>query len=101
MSFLILSYLDLGIHSILFISYVTDNGGDPNDATGDVAGRKLVTYIDDTRSMLKDLSMDDMEVGNSDAGYYFNDLVLEAVDYGVRDTMLLSLIYILTQDAAG
>ncbi|KAF8914728.1 glycoside hydrolase superfamily [Mucidula mucida] len=59
------------------LNYVTDNGGDPNDAT--------VTYIDDTRSMLKDLGMDDMEVGNSDAGYYFNDLVLEAVDYGLAN----------------
>lgn len=67
------------------ISYVTDNGGEPNGASGNVAGKVLVGYINDTRSMLSDLGMSDIPVGNSDAGYYFNDLVLEAVDYGVRD----------------
>ncbi len=63
-------------------SYVTEHGGGPNDATGNEAGALLVANIKDTRSMLSDLNLD-IEVGNSDAGSYFNNLVLEAVDYGV------------------
>ncbi len=41
--------------------------------------------INDTRSMLNDLQLSKtIPIGNSDAGSYFNNLVLEAVDYGVR-----------------
>ena len=36
--------------------------------------------------MLSDLGVD-LPVGNSDAGSYFNDQVLESVDYGVRTSL--------------
>jgi hypothetical protein len=39
--------------------------------------------------MLKSMSLDGkVQVGNSDAGSYFNNLVLAAVDYGVRTFVL-------------
>ncbi|KIY69725.1 glycoside hydrolase family 17 protein [Cylindrobasidium torrendii FP15055 ss-10] len=57
---------------------------DPNGSAGNAAGAKLVEYIADTRSMLKELNMD-IPVGNSDAGSFFNDKVLEAVDYGLSN----------------
>ncbi|KAF8915330.1 glycoside hydrolase family 17 protein [Mucidula mucida] len=66
------------------LNYVTEHGGGPNDATGNEAGALLVANIKDTRSMLSDLNLD-IEVGNSDAGSYFNNLVLEAVDYGLSN----------------
>ena len=44
----------------------------------------LVANIKDTKSMVQALNLDkDIPIGNSDAGSYFNDLVLEAVEYGV------------------
>lgn len=65
-------------------SYVTDNGGDPNDSVGNTAGRILVANIQDTRDMIEGLNLGKtIPVGNSDAGYYFNDLVLAEIDYGV------------------
>ncbi|KAF9054946.1 glycoside hydrolase family 17 protein [Hymenopellis radicata] len=66
------------------LNYVTEHGGGPNDATGNEAGALLVADIKDTRSMLSDLNLD-IKVGNSDAGSYFNNLVLEAVDYGLSN----------------
>jgi len=44
----------------------------------------LTASIADTRSMLTSLNLPKViPVGNSDAGSYFNNKVLEAVDYGV------------------
>lgn len=44
----------------------------------------LTANIADTRQMLSRLNLNKtILVGNSDAGSYFNNLVLEAVDYGV------------------
>ena len=44
----------------------------------------LTASIADTRSMLTSLNLPKaIPVGNSDAGSYFNNKVLEAVDYGV------------------
>lgn len=44
----------------------------------------LVANIKDTKSMVQALRLDkDIPIGNSDAGSYFNDLVLESVEYGV------------------
>lgn len=76
--------------TFLFISgsWITDQSAsadDVNGAIGDAGAALLIVNITDTRSMLSDLSMD-LEVGTSDAGSYFNNKVLEAVDYGVRLT---------------
>lgn len=42
---------------------------------------EYMAFINDTKIMLSDLSTT-LKVGNADAGSYFNDLVLEDVDYG-------------------
>ena len=68
-------------------SYLNDNGGtDPNDSVGNAGAKLLIADIDDTKQMLSDLGVD-LPVGNSDAGSYFNDQVLESVDYGVRTSL--------------
>lgn len=72
------------LKNVRAFSYVTEHGGSPNDATGNTAGAMLVANIKDTKSMVQALNLDkDIPIGNSDAGSYFNDLVLEAVEYGV------------------
>lgn len=43
----------------------------------------LVPWISDTRSMLSSMGLSNILVGNADAGSYFNNEVLSAVDYGV------------------
>lgn len=55
-----------------------------NTAIGNAGAELLIQNITDTRNMLSDLGMS-IPVGTSDAGAYFNDEVLAAVDYGVRD----------------
>ncbi|KAJ4465235.1 hypothetical protein C8J55DRAFT_493505 [Lentinula edodes] len=42
----------------------------------------LLGFINDTKTMLLDLSTD-LKIGNEDVGLYLNDLVLESVDYGI------------------
>jgi hypothetical protein len=90
-------------------SYLTDAGAsDPNSPTGnqgsfyyyllyvswyicssdwlrDFTGAALlIADIDDTRQMLQSMNLPkNIPVGNSDAGAYFNNLVLGAIDYGV------------------
>ena len=45
----------------------------------------LVADIADTRTHIADLNLNkNIPVGNSDAGSYFADDVLEVIDYGVR-----------------
>ena len=56
---------------------------DPNSATGDQGAQILIANIKDTRNMLSSLNVN-IPVGTSDAGSYFNNKVLAAVDYGVR-----------------
>ncbi|KAJ3913151.1 hypothetical protein F5877DRAFT_71805 [Lentinula edodes] len=41
----------------------------------------LLGFINDTKTMLLDLSTD-LKIGNEDVGLYLKDLVLESVDYG-------------------
>ncbi|KIK54900.1 glycoside hydrolase family 17 protein [Collybiopsis luxurians FD-317 M1] len=68
------------------LNYLNANGAtDPNSATGNAGGKILIQYIDDTKSMLQDLSLSSMKVGNADAGSYFNNLVLEEVGYGMAN----------------
>ena len=69
-----------------YYSYLSDNANsqaDPNGAIGNQGAAILIADIKDTRNMLKGLNLN-VPVGTSDAGSYFNTLVLEAVDYGVR-----------------
>ena len=48
----------------------------------------LTANIADTRQMLSGLNLKKtILVGNSDAGSYFNNEVLEAVDYGVSSDL--------------
>lgn len=45
----------------------------------------LIADIQDTRNMLAGMNLaKTLPVGNADAGSYFNNKVLAAVDYGVR-----------------
>jgi hypothetical protein len=44
----------------------------------------LIANINDTRAMLAGMNLKkQLPVGNSDAGAYFNNMVLAAIDYGV------------------
>lgn len=69
------------------LNYLTDHQAtDPNSAVGNQGAATLIANIQDTRSMLKSMSLDGkVPVGNSDAGSYFNTQVLEAVDYGLSN----------------
>lgn len=69
------------------LNYLTDHASsDPNSAVGNTGAQALIADITDTRAMLKSISLDGkVPVGNSDAGSYFNTLVLEAVDYGMSN----------------
>jgi hypothetical protein len=65
-------------------SYVTQNGvSDPNSAVANTGAQILLGNINDTRSMLSGMGVS-LQVGNADAGSYFNKEILAAVDYGVR-----------------
>ncbi|KAJ3741758.1 glycoside hydrolase superfamily, partial [Lentinula detonsa] len=67
------------------LDYLDDNGGtDPNSDIGNTGAQILLGFINDTRSMLSDMSVS-LKIGNADAGSYFNDLVLEDVDYGMAN----------------
>lgn len=69
----------------VILNAVTDaNTDDPNGSAGNAAGEKLVAWIKDTKSMLSDLGVD-IPVGNSDAAYYFNKLVMADMDYGLAN----------------
>ncbi len=67
-------------------SYLNANGGTvPNSDIGNAGAALLIPNITDTRNMLASLSLPTtIPVGNADAGSYFNNEVLAAVDYGVR-----------------
>jgi exo-beta-1,3-glucanase (GH17 family) len=68
------------------LNYVTDAGvNDPNSAVGNQGAAILISFINDTRSMLSSMNLGSMPVGNSDAGSYFNTEVLQAVDYGMAN----------------
>ncbi|KIM39930.1 glycoside hydrolase family 17 protein [Hebeloma cylindrosporum] len=67
------------------LNYVNANGvTDPNSAVANQGAQILIGDIQDTRSMLSGLGVS-LPVGNSDAGSYFNNEVLAAVDYGMAN----------------
>lgn len=68
-------------------SYLGQNGGgtDPNTAVANQGAQILVSYIQDTIQTIKGMNLPKhLPVGNSDAGAYFNNEVLAAVEFGVR-----------------
>jgi len=69
------------------LNYLTENGAsDPNSAIGNQGAQLLIANITDTRNAIKALNLPTtIKVGNSDAGSYFNNLVLEAIDYGLSN----------------
>ncbi|KAG2110247.1 glycoside hydrolase family 17 protein [Suillus discolor] len=68
------------------LDYITNAGQtDPNGSAGQAAAAMLVPWISDTRSMLSSMGMSNILVGNADAGSYFNNEVLSAVDYGMAN----------------
>lgn len=69
------------------LNYLSENANtqaDPNGAIGNQGAAILIADIQDTRNVLKNLSLS-IPVGTADAGSYFNTLVLKAVDYGMAD----------------
>lgn len=69
------------------LNYLNANGAsDPNSAVGNTGAQILIANIDDTRKMLSGMNLPKtIPVGNSDAGAFFNTLVLEASDYGMAN----------------
>jgi len=69
------------------LNYLNANGGtDPNGAVGQQGAAILIPLIQDTISTLASMKLNKaIPVGNSDAGSYFNNQVLEAVDYGMAN----------------
>lgn len=69
------------------LNYLNANSGtSPNDAVGNQGAQLLIANIKDTRSHLEALNLDKtIPVGNSDAGSYFNDQVLQSVDYAMSN----------------
>lgn len=57
---------------------------DPNSPAADVGAAMLVSFIQDTKSMLQGMNLGSLQVGTADAGAYFNNEVLEVCDFGVR-----------------
>ncbi len=72
-------------------SYVTQNSiADVNSNAANVGAAILLSNIQDTQSMLSTMGIS-LPVGNADAGSYFNNEVLAAVNYGVRLGLFLSV----------
>ncbi|KAH9831554.1 glycoside hydrolase superfamily [Rhodofomes roseus] len=68
------------------LDFMGANGGgsDPNDAVGTAGGELLIANITDMKNQLSSLGYS-VPVGTSDAGAYFNDKVLESVDYALSN----------------
>ncbi|KAL5486085.1 hypothetical protein ACEPAI_7129 [Sanghuangporus weigelae] len=69
------------------LNWVNSQGVDAtavNQAIGNQGAQLLIQNITDTRNMLSDMGLS-IPVGTSDAGSYFNDEVLAAVDYGMAN----------------
>ncbi|KAJ7762001.1 glycoside hydrolase family 17 protein [Mycena maculata] len=64
--------------------YATDTT-DPNSSVANTGAAILIADIDNTRTMMSNLSLSNITIGTSDAGAYFNTLVLEAIDYGMAN----------------
>lgn len=69
------------------LNYLTERKiKDPNSDVANEGAPILIANIQDTRNMLASLSLSkNIPVGNSDAGSYFNNQVLSAIDYGLAN----------------
>ncbi|KAI9453333.1 glycoside hydrolase [Russula earlei] len=69
------------------LNYLTAAGATtPNGPVGNQGAQLLIANITDTVNTLKSLNLPKhIPVGNSDAGAYFNNLVLGAVEYGMAN----------------
>jgi len=69
------------------LNYLTAQGSNnPNSAIGNTGAKILIADIQDTRTTINSMNLPKhIPIGNSDAGSYFNTLVLEAVDYGMAN----------------
>jgi len=72
------------------LNYLNANGGtsssDANGTLGDAGAALLLPNITDMRSQLQALNLPKtIPVGNSEAGAYFNNEILSAVDYGMSN----------------
>ena len=79
--------LGVTVGNEFMLNYLTDNGGgdSPNGDVGNAGAQLLIPNITDTRSMIEGLNLGKtIQVGTADAGSFFNNEVLEQVDYGVR-----------------
>ncbi|OBZ72004.1 putative glucan endo-1,3-beta-glucosidase btgC [Grifola frondosa] len=79
--------LGVTVGNEFILNYVTAAGvSDPNSAIGNEGGQLLLANITDTRNALAALNLNQtMPVGNADAGSFFNNEVLAAVDYGMSN----------------
>ncbi|KAF5391598.1 hypothetical protein D9757_002549 [Collybiopsis confluens] len=78
--------LGVTVGNEFILDYLDDNGGgsDPNSPVANTGAEILIGFINDTKTMLSNMSIS-LPVGNSDAGSYFNNLVLGDVDYGMAN----------------
>ncbi|KAF7985725.1 hypothetical protein HWV62_2324 [Athelia sp. TMB] len=69
------------------LNYLTANGAtDPNSAIGNTGAALLIADINDTRSMISQMSLNKtLTIGTADAGAFFNTLVLEQADFGMSN----------------
>lgn len=77
-------------------SYLNANGGTvPDSAIGDQGAAIIIQDVTDMRSTLASLNLPKtIQVGNAEAGSYFNTQVLQAVDYGVSTTRHLVFFFV-------
>ncbi|KAI0822552.1 glycoside hydrolase [Trametes gibbosa] len=69
------------------LNYLNANGGTvPNSDIGNAGAQLLISNITDMRTSVAALSLDKtIPIGTADAGSYFNNEVLAAVDYGMSN----------------
>ncbi|KXN88617.1 putative glucan endo-1,3-beta-glucosidase btgC [Leucoagaricus sp. SymC.cos] len=69
------------------LNYVTAHGGvDPNSPTANQGAQILISNIQDTQSWLQAMNLPKhIPIGNADAGSFFNNEVLQIVEYGMSN----------------
>ncbi|KLO09754.1 glycoside hydrolase [Schizopora paradoxa] len=78
--------LGVTVGNEFMLDYLADNGGtDPNSAIGNAGAALLISNITDTRNTLSAAGFGSLPVGTSDAGAYFNNEVMNAIDYGMAN----------------
>jgi len=77
----------LTVGNEFMLNYLNDNGAtDPNSAVGNQGAALLIADINDTKSNISALSLSKhVPIGTADAGAFFNNEVLENVEYGMSN----------------